>query len=496
MASANIHDYIAPGRRAHLVGIGGVSMSPLAEVLHKAGMVITGSDMRNSATVEHLRALGIPVAIGHRGENVQGAELVIRTAAVHDENPEIAAARAAGIPVFERAQAWGAIMRGYKNALCIAGTHGKTTTTSMCTHIIMAARMDPTVMIGGTLPLLGSGYRVGHGDTIILESCEYCNSFLSFFPTVAVILNIEADHLDFFKDLDDVEHSFRAFADRVPESGVIVANADDANTMHTLEGEERPVLTFGLEQGDVRAANLAWNRGLPSFDVVYRGDVFTHVALRVPGEHNVKNALAAAAAAIALAVEPEAVSEGLAAFRGAITQIPPMYSALKRDGKKLYELARAGKEVERAPRPVTIHALEVVEQTGPNCYTLRVRCSKGTYVRTLCHDIGAALGCGGCMSALRRTEAAGFSLAEAVPLEALLDAPDPAALLRPVDAYFFRYPAVTVEGTALRKAKNGNPFPCSAADGDWRVYGPGGEFLLLGRCAGGMMSTIKSFFEV
>ncbi len=317
MASANIHDYIAPGRRAHLVGIGGVSMSPLAEVLHKAGMVITGSDMRNSATVEHLRALGIPVAIGHRGENVQGAELVIRTAAVHDENPEIAAARAAGIPVFERAQAWGAIMRGYKNALCIAGTHGKTTTTSMCTHIIMAARMDPTVMIGGTLPLLGSGYRVGHGDTIILESCEYCNSFLSFFPTVAVILNIEADHLDFFKDLDDVEHSFRAFADRVPESGIIVANADDANTMHTLEGEERPVLTFGLEQGDVRAANLAWNRGLPSFDVVYRGDVFTHVALRVPGEHNVKNALAAAAAAIALAVEPEAVSEGLAAFRGA-----------------------------------------------------------------------------------------------------------------------------------------------------------------------------------
>ena len=138
-------------------------------------------------------------------------------------------------------------------------------------------------MIGGTLPLLGSGYRVGHGDTIILESCEYCNSFLSFFPTVAVILNIEADHLDFFKDLDDVEHSFRAFADRVPESGIIVANADDANTMHTLEGEERPVLTFGLEQGDVRAANLAWNRGLPSFDVVYRGDVFTHVALRVPG---------------------------------------------------------------------------------------------------------------------------------------------------------------------------------------------------------------------
>ncbi|MFR4200281.1 MAG: UDP-N-acetylmuramate--L-alanine ligase [Flavonifractor plautii] len=318
MASANIHDYIAPGRRAHLVGIGGVSMSPLAEVLHKAGMVITGSDMRKSATV------GAPARPGHpRGHRPPGGERPGRRAGdPHRRRPRRTTRRsppprAAGIPVFERAQAWGAIMRGYKNALCIAGTHGKTTTTSMCTHIIMAARMDPTVMIGGTLPLLGSGYRVGHGDTIILESCEYCNSFLSFFPTVAVILNIEADHLDFFKDLDDVEHSFRAFADRVPESGIIVANADDANTMHTLEGEERPVLTFGLEQGDVRAANLAWNRGLPSFDVVYRGDVFTHVALRVPGEHNVKNALAAAAAAIALAVEPEAVSEGLAAFRGA-----------------------------------------------------------------------------------------------------------------------------------------------------------------------------------
>ena len=170
-------------------------------------------------------------------------------------------------------------MQKYANAVCFSGTHGKTTTTSMATHIFMEAGADPTVMIGGTLPLLHSGYRVGQGDTIILESCEYCNSFLSFFPTVAVILNIEADHLDFFKDLDDVEHSFRAFADRVPESGIIVANADDANTMHTLEGEERPVLTFGLEQGDVRAANLAWNRGLPSFDVVVQdtvgaGDVF------------------------------------------------------------------------------------------------------------------------------------------------------------------------------------------------------------------------------
>lgn len=197
-----------------------------------------------------------------------------------------------------------------------------------------------------------------------------------------------------------------------------------------------------------------------------------------------------------VSVTREELEAALAPFRGEIQQLPPMYSAIKVNGKKLYELARKGREVERKPRAITIHSLEVEGQESATDFLIRVRCSKGTYVRTLCHDIGAALGCGGCMSALRRTEAAGFSLAEAVPLEALLDAPDPAALLRPVDAYFFRYPAVTVEGTALRKAKNGNPFPCSAADGDWRVYGPGGEFLLLGRCAGGMMSTIKSFFEV
>ena len=258
----NIRDYIRPGLRAHLVGIGGVSMAPLAEVLHGAGVIVSGSDWHESDKVDHLRSLGIQVFVGpQKAENIAGTGCVIRTAAAHDDNPEIAAARAAGIPVFERAQAWGSIMQDYKNALCISGTHGKTTTTSMCTQIIMAAGMDPTVMIGGTLPLLGSGHRVGRGDTIILESCEYCNSFLSFFPTIAVILNIEADHLDFFKDLADVEHSFRAFADRIPDGGLIIANCEDENTMLTLAGETRPILTFGVEKGDVHAANLTLDHG-------------------------------------------------------------------------------------------------------------------------------------------------------------------------------------------------------------------------------------------
>ena len=315
----DINSYLVPGKRAHLAGIGGVSMSPLAEVLHSMGLSVQGSDMNDSPAVEHLRALGIPVAIGHAADNLGDADFVVRTAAIHDDNPEISGAVARGIPVFERAQAWGAIMHGYRNALCISGTHGKTTTTSMATHIFMAADADPTVMIGGTLPLLHSGYRVGHGDTIIAESCEYCNSFLSFFPTVAVILNVEADHLDFFKDLHDVEHSFRRFAELVPADGHVVANWDDAGVRETLEGYTGSLFTFSERGADAHchAENLVYTNGLPSFDVICMGQKYAHVALEVGGEHNVMNALAAASAAYVLGIRGEAVERGLATFTGA-----------------------------------------------------------------------------------------------------------------------------------------------------------------------------------
>ena len=312
----NIEDYIRPGKHAHLVGIGGVSMAPLAEVLKGKGVEITGSDMRESDTVAHLRSLGIPVTIGHLPQSVEGAGCVIRTAAVHDSNPEIAAALAAGIPVFERAQAWGAIMGHYKNALCVAGTHGKTTTTSMCTHIFLAAGRDPSVMVGGTLPILGCGHRVGRGDTIIAESCEYCNSFLSFAPTVAVILNVEEDHLDFFKDLEDIKASFRRFAELVPPGGSVIVNNDNAGARSVAAG--LAPFTFGLEEGaECTAANLTWDRGLPAFDILVRGKQYARVTLRVGGVHNVSNALAAASAAYVLGVPGRAVEEGLNAFTGA-----------------------------------------------------------------------------------------------------------------------------------------------------------------------------------
>ena len=312
-------NFLSPGRRGHLIGIGGVSMSSLAEVLQGMGITVSGSDMNRNKNVLGLMEKDIPVTIGHRAENITAeVEFVVRTAAVHDDNPEIIRAHELGIPVFERTQAWGAISKDYSNALCISGTHGKTTTTSMCTHIMMAADKDPTVMIGGTLPLLNAGHRVGHGNTIIMEACEYYNSFLSLHPTVAVILNVEADHLDFFKDLADVEHSFREFALRTPEDGYVVANRDDANTMATIRDIPRKVMTFGLtSEADVYAENIEFLGANSHFDVMFKGKLFTNVTLHVPGLHNVKNALAATAAAICLGVRPNAVKYGLAGFNGA-----------------------------------------------------------------------------------------------------------------------------------------------------------------------------------
>ena len=312
-------NFLSPGRKGFLVGIGGVSMSSLAEVLRDMGITVLGSDMSESANVQALRRGGITVLSGHDAANISDdIDFVVRTAAVHDDNPEIIAARERGIPIFERTQAWGAISKDYANALCIAGTHGKTTTTSMCTHILMAADRDPTVMIGGTLPLLNAGHRVGRGNTIIMEACEYYNSFLSFHPTVAVILNVEADHLDFFKDLDDVKRSFRAFAQRTPEDGFVVANADDPETMDTLRDVGRKVITFGLSrEADVYAENVEFLGANSHFDVIYNGRRFTDVTLHVPGAHNVKNALAATAAAICLGIRPTAVKYGLAGFNGA-----------------------------------------------------------------------------------------------------------------------------------------------------------------------------------
>ena len=303
-----------PGKRVHLVGIGGVSMRPLALVLRERGLEITGSDMNASVSTEELRNHGITVYIGHRAENIKGACCVVRTAAAHNDNPEIAAARAAGIPVFERAEAWGVLMQEYKNAICIAGTHGKTTTTGMVTHIMMEAGRDPTVMIGGYLPLLHAGHRIGEGDTIIAESCEYCNSFHNFSPTVAVINNIEEDHLDFFKDLEEIKASFRHFAKLIPSDGIVIANGDDANTVDALRGLQ--YLSFGLRSKNVvHPENVS--RDWRSCTVICDGKPYCELALAVYGSFNLVNALGACAVAWYMGVDGETAARALSGFHGA-----------------------------------------------------------------------------------------------------------------------------------------------------------------------------------
>ena len=365
--SVSIASYLQPGKHVHLVGIGGVSMRPLGLALRSMGLNVTGSDMNASVSTDELIASGIPVAIGHRAENLQDADCIIRTAAAHNDNPEIAAARERGIPVFERAQAWGHIMRAYRDAICIAGTHGKTTTTSMVTHIFMAAGKDPTVMIGGNLPLLGAGHRIGNGDTIILESCEYCDSFLNFFPTTAVVTNIDADHLDYFKDLAAIQSSFRKFCELVPQGGTIVANADDENTQTALAG--LPQISFGVsESATLRGENFS--EDFSEFDVLAEGKPYCHMKLAVVGHHNALNALAACAVAWSHGIDGETVVRALSDFHGAGRR---MEFKGKFHGADLYD--------DYAHHPGELHAtIDAVKQMGYKRILLAFQ--PHTYTRT------------------------------------------------------------------------------------------------------------------
>ena len=293
----SIKPFIQNKKRIHLVGIGGVSMNSLGVLLLSLGVPVSGTDRALSSCTERLERLCAVIHYGHAAENVDGAALLIRTAAVHDDNPEIVRAHELGIPVMERAQAWGCLMADYKDVICLSGTHGKTTTTSMMTLIAMQAALDPTVMVGSNLPAIGGTLRIGSHCCFVAVSCEYCNSFLSFAPTIAVVLNVEADHLDFFKDLDDIIHSFHAFCLLTPKDGLVVVNADDPHAMQAVQGVDRKIMTFGeAETANVRPAHVTVERGYYAFDVMVDGKYYTHVRLSVPGRHNMMNAAAWCAA--------------------------------------------------------------------------------------------------------------------------------------------------------------------------------------------------------
>lgn len=304
----------------HFIGIGGISMSGLAEILLKEDFKISGSDAKPSDLVTHLESLGAKVYIGQRASNItDDIELVIYTAAIHPDNPEFACAKEKQIPMLTRAELLGQIMRNYETPIAVSGTHGKTTTTSMISHILLEADADPTISVGGILPAIHGNIRVGESETFVTEACEYTNSFLSFNPTLNIILNVKADHLDFFKDLDDIRHSFKLFTEKLPSDGTLVINTDIDNYEYFYQDTDCEVITFGSDpaRSMYSAADINHDEyGRCSYTLLINNKPSGTIKLSVPGVHNVYNSLSAIAACIKLGISMEAILKGLVNFTG------------------------------------------------------------------------------------------------------------------------------------------------------------------------------------
>ncbi len=303
----------------YFIGIGGISMSGLAEILVDRGCRVSGTDLKETPVIKHLQSLGIQVNFGHKKENItDDVDLIVYTAAIHPDNPELEAANEKGIPLMDRAHLLGEIMGEYANSIAVAGTHGKTTTTSMASEILLAADTDPTITVGGILPTIGSNLKIGHSPFFVAEACEYFDSFLQFQPMVGVILNVESDHLDYFKDLAHIRRSFHAFAQRVPAEGVVVINQEIDNVGELTAELNCAAETFGLKDGATwQAKNIVHeNDGTNTFDVYYKDEYFGPIHLNVPGDHNIMNALASIASAHYLGISAENCRKGLLHFGG------------------------------------------------------------------------------------------------------------------------------------------------------------------------------------
>ncbi|MBU3874296.1 UDP-N-acetylmuramate--L-alanine ligase [Faecalicatena sp. AGMB00832] len=303
----------------HFIGIGGISMSGLAEILMKEGFTVSGSDSRRSPLTEQLESRGAQIFYGQKAENIiEGIDCVVYTAAISRDNAELIEAVAQKIPMLTRAELLGQLMKNYKNAIAVSGTHGKTTTTSMISHVLLEGDMDPTISVGGILKAIGGNIRVGNSDTFITEACEYTNSFLDFYPKISIILNIEEDHLDFFKDLEDIRHSFHQFASLLPTDGTLIINSDILNYQEICEGLSCNIITYGSSKNaDYSAQNVSYDeKGRVSFDLVRKGEEAEHITLSVTGDHNVSNALASIAVAELLGLDMDTIRKGLLSFSG------------------------------------------------------------------------------------------------------------------------------------------------------------------------------------
>lgn len=303
----------------HFIGIGGISMSGLAAVLIDRGFTVSGSDRSESPLTKWLESQGAKIFYGQRASNIEeGTGLVVYTAAIHPDNPEYRAAVAANIPLLTRAELLGQLMTNYPVPVAVSGTHGKTTTTSMISHILLAADTDPTISVGGILPAIHGNIRVGAGDIFLTEACEYTNSFLDFFPKISIILNIDADHLDFFKDIDDIRNSFHRFAGLLPEDGTLIINSAIPDVKEITDGLKCRIVYYGTGCTDgYHAENITYDElACGSFDLKKGDEFLGHFELRVPGSHNVDNAVAALAFAEILNIPRETAQKGLHDFTG------------------------------------------------------------------------------------------------------------------------------------------------------------------------------------
>ncbi len=303
----------------HLIGIGGVGMSWIAEMLLKQGKSVTGSDMRTSDITKRLKDHGAIIHFNHDPSYVEGASLVVYTAAAPEDHVELVRARELGIPVLGRAQMMGKMMQDYKTSIAISGAHGKSTTTSMLSTILADSPLDPTLLVGAHLDVLGGNAKIGSGDVMVMEACEYKDSFLNFQPTIGVILNIDEDHLDYFENLDQIVESFTTFSKGIPKNGVLILNADDYNARKIMSHVDCKIITFGINQDAVvMAKNITFTEmGFPKFDLWFKDEKVMNCTLSMPGTHNIYNSLAAIAAALQIGVNEEVIRDRVSSFKTA-----------------------------------------------------------------------------------------------------------------------------------------------------------------------------------
>lgn len=310
---------LKPGSSVHMIGIGGISMSALAHMLLDLGFEVSGSDANSSNLTDNLMAAGAKIYIGQSSDNIQNPDLVCYTAAISSDNPELQMARTLSIPVIERAELLGELMTLYRYPIAVAGTHGKTTTTSMLSLVLLEADTDPTILVGGELPQISGNFRLGKRDYLPFEACEYVESFLHFHPFLSIITNVEEDHLDYFSDINHIISSFRKFASLTSPSGCIIVCSDDKNACEVVQNTDKKVVFYGMREtnADYTPGNLVIdNAGYPHFTILHQGEPLVELDLKVAGNHNIQNALAVTAAADFLGLSMDAVKRGLESFTG------------------------------------------------------------------------------------------------------------------------------------------------------------------------------------